>query len=415
MANAFKHIDVLTRFAHAALDNELVLAKMVNREYENEFKKEGSSIRVRKPVRFTVSEDTRDQTSAVQDIEEANWTFTRAKQATVTFQFTSTELTQDVEMIGRRYVDPAARQIAHQIDSFVATTMYQGTYNFVGTPGTAPSTLLQVGEANKKLQRSGLMQSKERNAVLDPDAALAISNAVVFTANSADPGTARTALQNAMIGRYANMGLTNSIHAPTHTVGAHIQGTDTFLVDGAHTADTYAATKDTWTTTIALDTDGGDHTGYLKKGDVFTIAGVEQWNNSTNSSTGQLQDFVVTADADSSSTDISATISPPLIVTGPYRTVSATAADNAVCTVKTGSAATAYSQNLVFNRDAFTLAFADYQAPGGGITKNIISEDGISICYSIGSDQLKHEEYHRLDVIYGGLLQIPQFSCRITS
>ena len=97
--------------------------------------------------------------------------------------------------------------------------------------------------------------------------------------------------------------------------------------------------------------------------------------------TGDLQTFTVTADATSgaSTGPATLTISPPIITSGPYQTVTAAPADNAAITVKTGTASTSYPQNLGFHKNAITLAMAPLDLPTDGASAARESFKGISI------------------------------------
>jgi hypothetical protein len=129
-----------------------------------------------------------------------------------------------------------------------------------------------------------------------------------------------------------------------------------------------------------------------------------------------LQTFTVTADATSgaSTGPATLTVSPPLITSGPYQTVTAAPADNAVITVKTGTAGASYPQNMAFHPDAITLAMAPLDLPSDGVSAARESLDGISIRsarqYDIDSDKT----IFRFDILYGVKAQNPDFAVRIT-
>jgi hypothetical protein len=58
-------------------------------------------------------------------------------------------------------------------------------------------------------------------------------------------------------------------------------------------------------------------------------------------------------------------ISPAIIAGGAYQNVTARPADNAVITVVSGSASTAYTQNLIWHKDAITFVSPKQELPGG--------------------------------------------------
>ena len=149
----------------------------------------------------------------------------------------------------------------------------------------------------------------------------------------------------------------------------------------------------------------------LKRGDKFTIAGVFSVNPVNYSSTGRLQQFVITADtADSGGVTATLPISPSIITSGQLQTVTASPASGAVVTVlgatsaAGGTLATTVSpQSLVYTEDFGVLATADLVMPNGGADGKRIadSEWGLSIRwvqqYQIGTDQ----NDSRFDILIG--------------
>src|SRR3990172_9765813 len=95
---------IITKESLVILENNLVAANRVNRRFENQFVKIGSSLTIRKPNRFVVREGAVLQ---VQDIAEPSVTITINKQRGADFQFTSQDLTLTVEEFSERYLKPA--------------------------------------------------------------------------------------------------------------------------------------------------------------------------------------------------------------------------------------------------------------------------------------------------------------------
>jgi hypothetical protein len=154
----------------------------------------------------------------------------------------------------------------------------------------------------------------------------------------------------------------------------------------------------------------------LKAGDVFTIAGVYAVNPVTKQSTGRLQQFVVTADANSNgSGQIAAlAISPSIVTSGTTQTVSASPADNAAITVLGSGGVTAVS-NVLFHKDAFTLAVIPMQTYGG-LDKSAVEYDpdtGIAVRFTQGMDVTNDKLLVRADVLYGWAATRPEWACRV--
>ena len=138
------------------------------------------------------------------------------------------------------------------------------------------------------------------------------------------------------------------------------------------------------------------------KGDVFTIAGVNAVNPQTRLSTGSLQQFVVTAAQTASGGDMAnMAISPPMYTAAnALATIDAFPANNAAVTF-VGTASTAYPQNLIYHKDAITLATADLLLPQGVDMASRQVHNGISLRivrqYDINNDRMPC----RVDVLYG--------------
>ena len=153
-------------------------------------------------------------------------------------------------------------------------------------------------------------------------------------------------------------------------------------------------------TSLAISFTSGSPT--FKIGDVFTIANVYAVNPQTRQSTGSLQQFVVTADVTvSSSTTATLSISPAIYTSAnALATVDSFPAASAALTFLGGSATT-YPQNLVYHKDAITLATADLLLPQGVDMASRQVHNGISLRivrqYDINNDRMPC----RIDVLYG--------------
>jgi len=188
-----------------------------------------------------------------------------------------------------------------------------------------------------------------------------------------------------------------------HTTGSR-STSDTILVNGAVT--TQGATT--------INIDGGTGSATIKAGDVFTIANVYAVNPQTRESTGSLQQFVCTSTATASSGAwTSVSISPAIYTsTQALATVDSFPADNAAVTF-VGAASTQYPQNLIYHKDAITLATADLLMPQGVDMASRQVHNGISMRivrqYDINNDRLPC----RIDVLYGYSTIRPQMACRM--
>jgi len=411
MANALITPSIIAKEALVQLENNLGMANNVHREYKKEFVKVGDTVSIRKPVKFYAADG---KTRVNQDVEEANTSITVDKQKHVSWKFSSKDLTLTVEDYSERYIKPAMIALANTIDRS-GHNQYTNVWNLVGTPGTTPANFAAMAAAAQRMDEMAV-STDMRRAMLNPAAGYAIAgSATALYMNSVN----QQAYRKGSIGEIAGLETFRSQNVVSHTVGAY-GGTP--LVNGASQNVTYAASKSTNSQSLVTDGWTADTTGILKAGDVFTIAGVYAMNPVPGEgTTGKLQmpylqEFTVLADADSGATTGPATltISPAIITSGPYQTVSAAPADNAVITVKTGTASTAYPQNLAFHKNAFALVTCPLELPDGVEFKARETHKGLSVRvvkqYSIDAD----DDIIRLDVLYGWKSIYPDLAVRIT-
>lgn len=414
MANDFKNTSLVTKYAVKEFLNALVMGEKVDRQLDESKvfsgKKVGATASIRRPVMF---EATASSSFSANDIEEGIVSVTVNNRQHVGFEITDEDLSLKIEDANERYIKPAMEELAQVVESAIAAT-YTEIPNFVGTPGTTPSTFLDIGTAGAELTKLGVPMGG-RCAFWDSGSALSLANGLkgVFVQSAA-----KKAIEEASLGRYASFDNFESNSLKSHTVGA---ATGTILVDDAGTIEvTYAASKDTDTQTLNLD-GVADTSGALafKAGDIITLAGVNSVNRRTREDTGDLQTFVITADSIASTgvTDnIPVTIAPPIIITGPYQTVTAAPADDAVVTIKTGTAATAYKQNMAFHKNAITMAFVplDVAGSGEGVSQSRENFKGISLTSTRWFDGNDMTMHYRFDILFDVFVQNRSFACRIT-
>jgi len=381
---------MITRKALEIFENNLVLTRNVNRQYDNSFAVEGakigSTLRIRLPDRALVTDGAALQ---VQDDNEQFTTLTVSSQKHIGVNFTSAELTMQLDDFAERVLKPRISQLASSVDNDVANA-YKGIYGSVGTPGTTPSTSLVLLQGQQKLNEYAVPMDP-RYATVNPAANAGLVEGMKGLFNPTDTISRqfKAGLMGTGVLGYNEIAMSQSI--VNHTTGTR-STSDTILVNGA--ISTQGAT------TIALD--GGTGSATIKQGDVFTIAGVYSVNPQTRQSTGSLQQFVATADATASGGAWSSvSISPAIYTpTNALATVDSFPADNAAITFL-GSASTVYPQNLIYQKDAIAFATADLLLPQGVDMASRQVHNGISLRivrqYDINNDRMPC----RIDVLYG--------------
>jgi hypothetical protein len=384
---------IITQETLLILENNLVAAALVNRQFENQFVKIGTSLTIRKPNRFKVSNGPALQ---LQDIAEPSTSITVNLQKHVDFQFSDQELALVVEEFSERYCKPAAAEIANQMDYDVLTNFNQ-FFNEVGTPGVVPATFQALANVGQRMDEAGVPQDG-RKLLLNPAAYWALANAftALFVQSVAEPAL------KGFLAKIANMEIYESQNIQSQTVGAYA---GTGVVNGASQTGSNLVTNG-WTASI---------TGLLKLGDVVTAAGVNAVNPKNRQSTGSLQNFVVTANVNSDgSGNATIPVYPPITTTGAYQTVTGSPANGAAITVK-GAAANTYAQNLAFVKDAIGLVTVPLPVPNGvdfgarEMYKNVSMR--IVRAYDITNDVFPT----RMDVLYGTAAFYQELGVRLTN
>ena len=398
MSNSILTIDMITRKALEILENNLVITRNVNRQYDDSFAVEGakigSTLRIRLPDRALVTDGAALQ---VQDDNEQYTTLAVASQKHIGVNFTSAELTMQLDDFAERVLKPRISQLASSVDADVANS-YKAIYNSVGTPGTTPSTSLVLLQAQQKLNEGAAVMSP-RYATVNPAANAGLVEGMKGLFNPTD--TVSRQFKNGMMGMgvlgFDEVNMSQSIKQhTTGSWGTAITVTSTITTEGA--------------TSVGLSFTGSSKTWNV--GDVFTIANVYAVNPQTRESTGSLQQFTVTAAAVGSSTT-TVSVSPALFTpNNALATVDSLPVSGAVVTML-GSAATQYAQNLVYHKDAITFATADLLLPQGVDMASRQVHNGISLRvvrqYDINNDRLPC----RIDVLYGYAAIRPQMAARI--
>lgn len=411
MSNTVLNPDIIASEAVMVLENNCVFGKLFYRGYEDEFDsvngyKVGSTIRVRRPNDFTVR--TGD-TASIQDVTEVAEYISIDTKIGVDFQFSSTDLTLKIGELSERVIKPAMIQLANKIDQDCAA-------QFKYVPNWVPGTTLDgnpinsFGDFAKGPTRmdNQAVPMEGRGAVLSPDDAWGLLGA---QATLYSPELIKQAYTSGSLGNIGGCQTYMSQNLQTLTTGTRA-GPSTARVNGSQTT-TWSSSGGGYTMTLLAD--GFGTTTTVAAGEVFTINGVYAVNPVTKATLSYLQPFsvvsAVTSDGGGGGT-ATLTITPPIIATGAFQTVSAAPADNATITFF-GTASTSYVQNMLFRKNAFALVVPPLISPPGAVGVSRKSYKGFSvrvIPYYSGSNDISA---WRLDVLYGIKAIDPRQACRI--
>lgn len=415
MANNTLTADVIAKLALPILENELGVINKMYRAHEEEFSstvngyKKGDTISIRRPADFTIRSGA---VMSSQDVIEGKTALVVDQQIGVDFQFSSTDLTLKVDDMAERIIKPAMSRIANELAGDVLTQMYRGTYNLVGTQGTRVDSFADFAKAPERMDEMAI-PSDNRHAILCPSDfwGLVGSQTALYA-----PSLVGSAYRSGDLGDLGGIATMMSQVTPTHTVGP-MGGTP--LVNGATQNVTYDTAKNAWTQSLITDGWTAAAAARVKAGDVFTIyasgtsgAKLKMVNPKTKVATAIDQQFVVVADGSSDgSGNLTLTISPPIITSGPYQTVNVAPADNAGL-VFDGTASTAYRQNLAFHKNAMALAVVPMEMPPAAYGGTRQSYKNLSVRLIPTYDAANDISKWRLDLLYGRKLIDPRLTVR---
>lgn len=403
MANTYVTIGQIARESLRSLENQLVFAKGVRRNYDSYFGDKsaqiGDSITIRYPNRF------KGRTGRVMSVEDVKHKTTSLKLNTqfgVDVVFTSQDLALSLGEFSSEFIQPAMATIANRID-LDGLKLYADVANTVGVPGTMQTDLGTYLNAGALMDEEAAPQDGLRSLIVTPRVQAGVINANknLFNPNTEISEQYRSGNMGSAVGFKWNM----SQNLPVHVVGP-LGGVP--LVNGAAQSGGVLIT-DGWTAAAALR---------LKKGDVFTIAGVYAVNPQSRLTTGQLRMFVVTADA---SSDAAGNMSVPIYPaidgsnTSAWQNVTNVPADNAAITVL-GAANLNSALGLAYHKDAFALGCVDLPLPesvGKGATRMADSRTGLSVRVIKGYDITNDLNPTRIDVLYGWKTLYPELAARI--
>lgn len=372
--------------------------RISKKDYEIGGMKAGTSINVAIPNEFTVRDGA---TFSGQDLTERSVAVAVDQQKGVDITgLTSLEMSMKLEDFSAQFIKPAMSRLAAEVEKGLLSHIATNTYNLVGTPATTPASALVYLQAGNKITNFSAPLDM-RTVHINPAANAATVDGLKGLFNA-----------QAQLGEQYAKGL-----MAKNTLGFdfYVNQAIPVITNGSHTMSSgpaLTAQPANGATTLAVGGMGASKT--IKAGEVFTIASVYSVNPLTKQSTGELAQFVVTADTSSESDGTaSISVSPAVYFSGAFQNVSAQPGGTAALTF-VGTASTGYAQNLAWYQDAVAFANVQVEKPMGVDFAASETFDGISMRvvrnYDISYDRFPI----RFDVYYGHKLLRPEWACRIT-
>jgi hypothetical protein len=414
MPNVYQPWQVFTNEAMRILKNKLVFLKGCNRDNEHLFaapgKKSGNVINVRLPARFVGR--TGELYNPEPFVQTSIPVVIRPLQG-VDIDVPSTDWALNIEDTKRDILAPAMAQLANNVERDCLQIAYQGTANFVGVPGLAPTTSTTILQANAYITNEGGPDDDTRRMLLTPNTNVSLVPAFQGLLNP-----------QVKIGTQFERGLItkNTLgfdHYQTQNLWQHQIGPlgGVPAVNAAGQSGNSIVTNG-WTAAAGLR---------LRKGDVIELANVNAVNPMTRALYGGLRHFTVTADVYSDGAGNATIPISPAIVPAPlaFATVDGLPGAGALISVFSVAAAgqgaianTFTSQCVGYHKDAYTFACVKQPLPKGSVEmayEAVDKDTGIQLRYIqqfIGTNNLF---VNRFDVLYAFGVPYPQLAVRMQS
>lgn len=393
MANSLLTISQITRKAALTLHQKLNFIGNINRGYDDAFAQTGAKIgdtlRIRLPNEYVVRSGIN---MSAQYVTEQKVDLTVSSVKGVDLSFTSVDLALSLDDFNDRIIDPAMSVLAANIESDVYQNLYKKVYNLVD--GDAAAFAFTHTSSARQLLTENLAPSAKRSCILTPAHATKFMNDTKGLYNASENISEQ--FREGRLSRIQGFDFYENTIFTDHTTGTAAKSSG-YLVNGGSQSGATLTVK-TGTTTFLV-------------GDVITIGGVYRVHPETKISTGQLQQFVITANSGSSATSLA--ISPSITVSGARQNVSGSPADNAAVTKVGAGASETLNGSLAFYRDAFAFATADLPLPDGTDKAARAVVDGISVSMVRDFTISDRSFPCRLDVLYGYAAVRPQLAARI--
>ena len=398
MANQILTPVMITREAARILHQECNFLGNCNKQYDDRYAQDGAKIgytlNIRMPSKYEVRTGA---TLTPEDHVERSTPLTVQSQYGVDVNFTTVELTMELDDFSERFLKPAMSQLAAKIEGDALVVAKNRTFNYTNATTNGLLTYRRYQQNGKNITNE-LGPRSERSAILTPDSVVEFNDAVKGLFQ--DSGAISKQYKEGMMGRTGGFDVYENTLLPSHTTGSMAGSPVTNGTDlGTGT------TANTWVSQTDLVIDGATTTTDLKAGDIITLSGVYEVHPELRTNTGRLRRFVVQSDI-TLTNNATVTVKPGLI----YGSGNAfqncvlsgvSDTDNLTLTL-IGAASSQFKNDLFFHKDAFVCATADlidvsqFGAWGGRAV-----QDGISMRiarqYDINNDKLPC----RLDVLWG--------------
>lgn len=377
---------VLNAFA-AIFQNNLASASAVTwKQYDGEME-DRNRLTVVEQVgpRFAITQTTngvQDLTSGVQDVVFGSEQFQLNQVFGTSMGWGDFTKIRDLnEARESTAIKNAALNLAEKIDAYVLRTAALASNNWTGTPGNNISTYDNVASGYTRLKEEGVDDADLRGIFTYADMQALGS---VITSNNASLADAGVGVyREGFDGKVAGIPTLFTQQLPTLTVGTRPASGANVKMNAAaqnvnYSAVSISAAPGQYMSQTINITVSAAGTETVKDGEVFTIAGVNAWDNRLGASQGRLQQFRVIGDYTAVAGAITAMrIFPAIIVPGSgsggdinVNTANATVDSvpgAAALITFLGAASAQVKPRLIIQKEAIIVNTADLIMPATGM------------------------------------------------
>lgn len=387
MANAVTQLALVTSAIAARMENTLIASKLVQWNMNNKSINPLNGFKyienvppryVRRRWTGTVS----DISAGKQDTVFGSEIFTLNQGDTMDHYWGDFENIKDFDAAKRsERIKSIGEDLGHRMDAEILSTAALAGHQWVGTPGTAVDSVEPIIEGYARLKEQGVADG-EIFAVLPYSDMSALAKYLMEL--PAPDALATGIIASLSFKQIAGLPVLFTQQLPVLTTGSR---TVAGAVNGASQNVNYRDACVSSTTngrflTQDLIVDGFGASATFKDGEVFTIAGVYEYDNRKQATTGRLQQFRVVGDATASGGNATLRISPAIVVPNTstsigdngvntaHATVDAAPANDAVITFL-GAASTQFLQRALIKRSAVRIETANLESLPSGETSQV--------------------------------------------
>ena len=365
MPNEFIKPSVVAREALMVLENNLIMANLIHRDYNSEFVAGvGDTVTIRKPAKFVAHNFTGN--IIVQDATEGKEAVKLDHFRDVSFKVTSKEMTLDIRDFSKQLIEPAMMAVAQGVDEDILNVVAE--VNNTVTATAKPTDLSDIASIAKMMDVNKAPMA-QRRLVLNPEHkyryALTDNLSKVSYAGTGDT------LRNAELGRVYSLDTYMDQNAPYSL--ADTPGTMTACKVTGNINEKKVQLSETQAAT-----------GTLKKGDGLIIDG---------------RMYRITKDATAASNAAAnVEIDMPLHI-------QITEAMSAYIVTKYHS--------LAFHRNAIAMVTRPLELPMGNKNAAIMQHNGLGVRVVYDYDINTKTDYVSIDILYGLKLLYPELACKL--